>query len=60
MNHDRWEHKVVNINLGLRLLFSRWSEAATEAMNREGNQGWQLVSTLMMGTQLAMFFKRPR
>ena len=60
MNHDRWEYKIVNLPLAFRLMRSKWTVDATEAMNREGAQGWHLVSTQWMGTQLNLFFKRPR
>ena len=60
MNHDRWEHKVMSMGFGLALLRSRWIDQANEAMNREGAAGWQLVSAQWTGTQLTMFFKRPR
>lgn len=60
MNHERWEHKVVSLSLGLRLLRSTWTEHVTEAMNREGMQGWQLVTAQLMGMQMTLFFKRPR
>jgi hypothetical protein len=59
MNHDRWEYKVVKPALGWRLL-RRWTEHATEVMNREGLQGWELVSAQWTGMELALFFKRPR
>ena len=59
MNHDRWEHKVVCLK-GWSMIRSTWTERATDAMNREGAQGWQLVSTQMMGTQLSLFCNRPR
>lgn len=60
MNHDRWEYKTVGLAMGWRLLRSTWTEHATEAMNREGASGWQLVTAQWMGTQLTLFFKRPR
>jgi hypothetical protein len=60
MNHDRWEYKVVALGLGWRMLRHTWTEHAAEALNREGAQGWELVSSQWMGTQLTLFFKRPR
>lgn len=60
MNHERWEHKVVSLSFSWRPFGDKWIVDANEAMNREGAQGWQLVSTQMMGARVTLFFKRPR
>ncbi|MEZ5545013.1 MAG: DUF4177 domain-containing protein [Lysobacteraceae bacterium] len=58
MSHDRWEYKVIPAPASI------WGtskpEKMTEALNKEGQQGWELVNVVMHGIQLHFFFKRPR
>ena len=49
----RWEYKV--------LVIDQSSDNEGEiAMNRIGPEGWELVSVVMNGGRLTMYFKRER
>ncbi len=58
MSNDRWEYKVVPAPTSI------WGtskpEAMAEALNREGAQGWELVSTTLIGMRVHFFLKRAR
>ncbi|HET8899046.1 MAG TPA: DUF4177 domain-containing protein [Rhodanobacteraceae bacterium] len=62
----RWEYKVLSLKSehGIKAAFgaSADDKEATEIINREGSQGWELVSAVSTyATQpLRLFFKRPR
>ncbi|MFC4728062.1 DUF4177 domain-containing protein [Coralloluteibacterium thermophilus] len=57
--NDRWEYKVLAPR-------NRWGMGETkpdrlaELLNREGAQGWELVSSVWMGAALKFFLKRRR
>ncbi len=58
MSHERWEYKVVQAPVSV------WGtskpEHMAEALNKEGQQGWELVNTLYYGMKIHFFLKRPR
>ncbi len=58
MSNERWEYKVITAPISL------WGiskpEATTEVLNREGMQGWELVSVVQHGARLNCFLKRRR
>jgi hypothetical protein len=58
MTAERWEYKVVPAPS------SFWGinkpEKMAEALNREGQQGWELVNVVAQGIVLHLFLKRAR
>lgn len=59
MSNERWEYKVVPGPVSV------WGtvkpEKLTEALNREGQQGWELVAVTQNAMhQINLFLKRPR
>ncbi|MCB1567985.1 MAG: DUF4177 domain-containing protein [Xanthomonadales bacterium] len=58
MSNDRWEYKVVLAPSTI------WGASKpkhmTEALNREGAQGWELVNATLVGMRLHFFLKRAR
>ena len=58
MSHERWEYKVVQAPVSV------WGtskpEQMAEALNKEGQQGWELVNTLYYGMKVHFFLKRSR
>ncbi|MCX7562861.1 DUF4177 domain-containing protein [Xanthomonadaceae bacterium XH05] len=58
MSNERWEYKVIQAPT------STWGtstpELMTDALNKEGQQGWELVSTVYYGVKVHLFLKRPR
>ena len=58
MSNERWEYKVMLAPVSV------WGtskpELVTEALNREGMQGWELVNVIQHGTRLNLFLKRRR
>jgi hypothetical protein len=63
---NRWEYKVMALKSehGVRSTFGMGpdDEEATVIINREGTQGWELVSAVSIhpAKPLRLFFKRPR
>lgn len=55
---DRWEYKVIQVPVTV------WGtskpEVMAETLNREGQQGWELVNTLYYGMKVHFFMKRRR
>ena len=58
MSNERWEYKVMPAPV------SAWGtskpEQMAEALNKEGQQGWELVNTLYYGMKIHFFLKRRR
>lgn len=58
MTVERWEYKVIPAPI------SFWGtskpDRMTEALNKEGQQGWELVNVVTYGIQLHFFLKRAR
>ncbi len=58
MSDERWEYQVLPAPTSL------WGttkpEEMTEALNKVGLQGWELVDVCRMGTQFTFFLKRRR
>lgn len=59
MNDERWEYKV------MKAPTSVWGtveiETLTESLNKEGQQGWELVSvSLASSLHMCLFLKRRR
>lgn len=59
MHSDRWEYKVEDLVPGF-LNRNLQPTAMTEALNREGAQGWELVNVVQVGLKMKLFFKRRR
>lgn len=61
---ERWEYKVMTLKSeqGLRATFGMNPDdgEATDSLNREGTQGWELVSVIVYGAAQRLFFKRAR
>lgn len=63
---NSWEYKVMTLKSEKRSFLSITGvpddDEATRIINREGSQGWELVSAVWpVSTQpLKLFFKRPR
>jgi len=59
-----WEYKVVTMKRPgfFQMDQTPDDDEATAALNREGNQGWELVNALGYGTlhPVTLYFKRPR
>ncbi|MCK9537676.1 DUF4177 domain-containing protein [Dokdonella sp.] len=58
MANPRWEYKVVQASVS-------WTgtikpEQMAEVLNREGQQGWELVNTVLYGMRLHFILKRER
>lgn len=58
MSDERWEYKVVPTPM--TMLGSIKPEMITEALNKEGQLGWELVSVVVLGMQSYLFLKRRR
>ena len=58
MSHERWEYKVTQAPVSV--WGTRRPEQMTEALNKEGQQGWELVNTLYYGMKIHFFLKRLR
>ena len=58
MSNERWEYKVMHAPASV------WGtskpEQMTEALNREGQQGWELVNAVLHNLKLHFFLKRRR
>lgn len=52
----RWNYKVVELKPTWR--GSVTVEAAEAEMSQWGQQGWELVSTVLVGISLRLFFKK--
>jgi hypothetical protein len=55
---DRWEYKV--IQAPVTVWGTSKPEVMAETLNREGQQGWELVNTLYYGMKVHFFMKRRR
>lgn len=55
---NNWEYRVLRIKPGA------WGvhrpEQITEALNKEGRSGWELVYVVLQGLNHLAYFKRPR
>lgn len=60
--NDRWEYKVMTLKSeeGLRSTFGMGpdDDEAGQILSREGAQGWELVSVVLIGANPRLFFKR--
>lgn len=60
-----WEYKVTTLKHGgggLQLTLTPTDDEAMAVLNREGAQGWELVSAVCAGIAqpTVLYFKRPR
>jgi hypothetical protein len=60
-----WEYKVTTVKHGgggLQLTLTPTDEETRTVLNREGAQGWELVSAVCAGIAqpTVLYFKRPR
>lgn len=60
MERKRWEHRILEIKMGL--FSSTKAEKAAAEADKLGSQGWELVAVqqLAVGHPTRMYFKRPR
>ena len=58
MSDERWGYKVLPAPTSL--WGSSKPERMSEVLNKEGLQGWELVSVTMLGQQVCFFLKRHR
>ncbi len=55
-----WEYKLLQISLAYN------TEQITSVVNKDGNQGWELVAVIPTGvspataSKMLLFFKRPK
>jgi hypothetical protein len=60
---EHWSYLTVEVKPARFLSFRPSAEQLTDALNRHGAQGWELVSTLSTqrpGDRVQLFFKRPQ
>lgn len=56
--HDRkWQYKVETIKMSA-FSASKNDAVVQDSLNRFGMEGWELVSSLLYGTSVKLFFKR--
>ena len=60
-----WEYKVITLKHGgggLQLTLTPTDDEAIAVLNREGTQGWELVTAVCAGhaQPTTLYFKRPR
>ena len=58
MANPRWEYKVVQAPVSWAGTLD--NAKAAEVLNREGQQGWELVNALLHGMRVHLFLKRER
>ena len=58
MSNERWEYKVMLAPVSIWGLTK--PDRVTEALNKEGMQGWELVNAVQQGTRLNLYLKRRR
>ena len=60
--NDRWEYKVMTLKAesGLGAVFGvrPGDDEATDILNREGAQGWELVAVSLFGAVTRAYLKR--